>query len=334
MRILITGAAGMIGRKLVNRLVHDGQLAGRKITALRLHDIVLPEEINVPDVTVKRDASDFSAPGVVSALVKDKPDVIFHLAGVVSGLAETDPDLGYRVNVEASRALFEAVKALRYRPRIVFSSSSAVFGGPFPDVIPDTFYPAPLTSYGTQKLIVEGLLIDYTRRGDIDGIGIRLPGIHIRPGKPNTAAAGYRSGIIREPLNGIEAVLPVPRSVRSTSASPRAAVNFLIHAAGIDGDAVGPRRNLIMPGVVGTVGEQIEALRRVAGDDVVKLIREEPNDAVWQIVKTWPSEFDTSRARDLGFKAEGSFDEIINTYIEEEFGGKIPPKKTILGHAT
>jgi nucleoside-diphosphate-sugar epimerase len=190
-------------------------------------------------------------------------------------------------------------------------------------VIPDDFHPTPLTSYGTQKLICEALLADYTRRGFFDGIGIRLPTICVRPGKPNKAASGFFSGIIREPLKGEAAVLPLPRSVVHTHASPRSAVGFLVHAAEIYGQAVGPRRNLTMPGVAVSVAEQIEALGRIAGSKAVELIRDEPDEAIWAIVKNWPSRFDARRARELGFVAEADFDAVIRAYIEDEMGGKI-----------
>ena len=318
MRVLVTGAAGMIGRKLTARLVDDGTIAGSAITALDLHDIVPPDPVEGDAIAVTTSASDLAAPGEAEKLVAARPDVIFHLAGVVSGEAEADFELGYRVNLDGTRALFDAVRQKNHHPRVVFSSSIAVFGAPFPDIIPDEFHPTPLTSYGTQKLICEALLADYTRRGFFDGIGIRLPTINVRPGKPNKAASGFFSGIIREPLAGKEAVLPVPRSVVHTHASPRSAVGFLIRAAGIDGDAVGPRRNLTMPGVAVTVGEQIEALRRVAGDDVARLIREEPDETIWAIVQNWPTRFAATRARELGFAAETSFDDIIRAHIEDE----------------
>ncbi|TIP56825.1 MAG: SDR family oxidoreductase, partial [Mesorhizobium sp.] len=260
MRVLITGAAGMVGRKLIARLAKDGALSGRKIAALDLHDILPPQPPVMEGVDVTIHTGDLAAASAMERLVASRPDVIFHLAGVVSGEAEANFDLGYRVNLDGTRALFDAVRLAGFAPRVVFTSSIAVFGAPFPDVISDEFHPTPLTSYGTQKLMGEALLADYTRRGFFDGIGIRLPTICVRPGKPNKAASGFFSGIIREPLNGQEAILPVPRSVVHTHASPRSAVNFLIHAAGIDGSAVGPRRNLTMPGVAVTVGEQIDAL--------------------------------------------------------------------------
>ncbi|MGX9119104.1 D-erythronate dehydrogenase [Mesorhizobium sp. BHbsci] len=323
MRILITGAAGMVGRKLIARLAKDGTLSGRRIAALDLHDIVPPQAPALEGVGVTIHTGDLAAASAMERLVASRPDVVFHLAGVVSGEAEANFDLGYRVNLDGTRALFDAIRLAGFAPRVVFTSSIAVFGAPFPDIIPDEFHPTPLTSYGTQKLMGEALLADFTRRGFFDGIGIRLPTICVRPGKPNKAASGFFSGIIREPLSGQEAILPVPRSVVHTHASPRSAVNFLIHAAGIDGSAVGPRRNLTMPGVAVTVGEQIEALERIAGAEAVKLIREEPDDTIWAIVKGWPTRFEARRSRELGFAAETSFDDIIRVHIEDELDGKI-----------
>lgn len=321
MRVLITGAAGMIGRKLTQRLLRDGKVAGRDITQLDLHDVVSFEAESSGRVEVAAHVGDLAEAGTAAGLLEARPDVVFHLAGVVSGEAEANFDLGYRVNVDGTHALFEAIRAAGHSPRVVFTSSIAVFGAPFPDVIPDEFHPTPLTSYGTQKLIAEAFLADYTRRGFFDGIGIRLPTICVRPGKPNKAASGFFSGIIREPLAGQEAVLPVPRSVVHTHASPRAAIGFLMHAAEIDGAKVGPRRNLTMPGVAVTVGEQIEALERVAGSDVVRLIREEPDETIWAIVQNWPTRFEARRARKLGFVAETSFDDIVRAHIEDELGG-------------
>jgi nucleoside-diphosphate-sugar epimerase len=320
MRILITGAAGMIGRKLVQRLVRDGGLNGRPVGSLHLHDVVPPQAPDIPGATVSAMTGDLADESAAEWLVAPRPDVIFHLAGVVSGEAEADFEKGYRVNLDGTRALFEAIREAGdgYCPRVVFTSSIAVFGAPFPDVIPDDFHPTPLTSYGTQKLISEALLADYTRRGIFDGVGIRLPTICVRPGKPNKAASSFFSGIIREPLAGLEAVLPVPRSVLHTHASPRSATGFLVHAAGLDGAAIGPRRNLTMPGVAVTVGEQIEALARVAGSDAVSLIREAPDEAVWAIVKNWPTRFAAERARALGFVAEENFDQIIRAHLEDE----------------
>lgn len=321
MRILITGAAGMIGGKLAGRLAADGHLGGREIAALILTDVVVPEGASQAAL----DVSDIAEPGVAARLIASRPDVIFHTAGIVSGEAESDFDKGYRVNLDGSRLLLEAIRRMRsYRPRLVFTSSIAVFGAPFPDAIDDAFLTAPLTSYGTQKAMVELLLADYTRRGFVDGIGLRLPTICIRPGKPNEAASGFFSSILREPLAGREAVLPVAGSVRAWHASPRAAIGFLIHAATIDTAGLGARRNLNMPGLSATVDEQIAALRRVAGDAAVRLIRRDIDPAIARMVDGWPRNFDAARALGLGFRADASFDDIIRDHIADELEGRLP----------
>ena len=307
MHILITGAAGMIGRKLTARLVEDKSLNGKPIEALTLIDVVAPQRPDKFTGKVEAAAADIADPNAARAAVAGRPDVIFHLAGVVSAEAELDFEKGMRVNLDGSRALFEAVRGIGdgYKPRLVFSSSIAVFGAPFPSAIADDFFLTPLTSYGTQKAMVELLLSDYTRRGFIDGIGIRLPSIVVRPGRPNKAASGFFSSIIREPLAGEEALLPVEDSVLHWHASPRAAVGFLIHAAGLDAAKLGPRINLTMPGVCCTVGEQIAALRRIAGDKVAARIRRAPDPLVARIVAGWPSRFDPSRGVALGFQGRG-----------------------------
>jgi D-erythronate 2-dehydrogenase len=323
MHILITGAAGMIGRKLTARLVKDGGLGGKPIDRLTLIDVVAPEKPAGYAGAVDVSTSDLSAPGAAAKAIGGRPEVIFHLAGVVSGEAEIDFEKGYRVNLDGTRALLEAIRTAVYKPKVVFTSSIAVYGAPFPTSIPDDFHLTPLTSYGTQKAICELLLADYARRGLLDGVGIRLPTICVRPGKPNKAASGFFSGIIREPLAGQEAVLPVSESVRHTHASPRAAVGFLIHAAGLTPEQLGPRINLVMPGVSCTVGEQIEALRRVAGDKIAARIRREPDELVQRIVSGWAERLDAKRARELGFEAEVSFEDIVRAHIEDELGGKI-----------
>jgi nucleoside-diphosphate-sugar epimerase len=325
MHILITGAAGMIGRKLMARLAADGALNGSAIDKLTLIDVAAPRQPEKFAGKVETAAADIADPAAVRAALAGRPDVIFHLAGVVSGEAEVDFEKGIRVNLDGSRGLFDAIRTTGdgYRPRLVFTSSIAVFGAPFPPAIGDDFHLTPLTSYGAQKAAVELLLADYTRRGFLDGVGIRLPSIVVRPGKPNKAASGFFSGIIREPLAGQEAVLPVADTVLHWHASPRAATGFLIHAAGLDAAKLGPRVNLTMPGVCCTVAEQIAALRRIAGDKVAARIRREPDALVARIVAGWPSRFDPVRALALGFKAESSFDDIIRVHIEDELGGKI-----------
>jgi nucleoside-diphosphate-sugar epimerase len=325
MHILMTGAAGMIGRKLTARLVEDGALNGKPVEKLTLIDMYAPARPDRFSGIVETIAADVAEPAAMAAAVGKRPDVIFHLAAVVSAEAELDFDKGTRVNLDGSRALIEAIRIAGggYRPRLVFTSSIAVFGSPFPDAIADDFHLTPLTSYGAQKAVVELLLADYTRRGFLDGVGIRLPSIVVRPGRPNKAASGFFSSIIREPLAGQEAVLPVADSVLHWHASPRAAVGFLVHAAGLAPEKLGPRVNLTMPGVCCTVAEQIAALRRIAGDKVAGRIRREPDPLVARIVAGWPSRFDPRRALALGFRGEASFDEIIRVHIEDELGGKI-----------
>jgi D-erythronate 2-dehydrogenase len=300
MHILITGAAGMIGRKLTTRLIADKVLGDKPIEQFTLLDVSAPPRPEDFSSRIETVAADIADPAAAHAAIAGRPDVIFHLAAVVSGEAELDFEKGMHVNFDGSRALLDAIRAAGagYRPRFVFSSSIAVFGAPFPETIPDDFALTPLTSYGTQKAMVELLLADYTRHGFVDGIGIRLPNIVVRPGKPNKAASGFFSSIIREPLNGEDAVLPVDDGVRNWHASPRAAVGFLLHAAALDGKDVAPRINLTMPGVCCTVAEQ-------------------------RIVGGWPSRFDPRRALALGFTAEATFDEIIRAHIDDELGGRI-----------
>jgi nucleoside-diphosphate-sugar epimerase len=327
MHILIIGAAGMVGRKLTERLARDRRLGSVPIDQLTLVDVVAPDKPK--DFGGKSDsqAADLANPGIAESLIATRPDIIVHLAAIVSGEAEADFDRGYRINLDATRALFEAIRkeGLKspYVPRLVFTSSIAVFGAPFPDKIGDEFFSTPLTSYGTQKAIGELLLSDYSRRGFFDGIGIRLPTICIRPGKPNKAASGFFSNILREPLSGQEAVLPVAETVRHWHASPRAAVGFLLHAMTMDLSALGARRNVTLPGLSATIAEQIEALRRVAGEKAVRLIRHEPDPMIVRIVSGWPQNFDAKRATALGFTAEKTFDEIIRIHIEDELGGKV-----------
>ncbi|WP_131114746.1 D-erythronate dehydrogenase [Lichenihabitans psoromatis] len=329
MRILIIGAAGMVGRKLTARLVRDATLGSHPIDALDLVDVVEPARVDAPFM-IETGTIDVADPAAAPRLIAKRPDVIFQLAAIVSGEAEKDFDKGYAINMDGLRFLLDAIRtegassvegALRpYRPRLVFTSSIAVFGAPFPATIDDEFLSAPMTSYGTQKAICELLLADYTRKGFVDGIGIRLPTISVRPGKPNAAASGFFSNIIREPLAGQEAVLPVGEDVRHWHASPRSAVGFLLHAATIDGGRVGQRRTLSMPGVSVTVGEQIEAMRRVAGESAVALIRRQPDPFIEAIVANWPQSFEPSRAEALGFTAERDFDSIIRVHLEDKLG--------------
>lgn len=324
MKILVTGAGGMIGRKLVERLAADKTLGGKAITGMTLVDVV---ESPIPEgcpAGTKSLVSDYSERGVATTLMQERPDVIFHLAAIVSGDAEANFEKGYKINFNGTWALFEAVRLegeqSPYKPRFVFASTLAVFGPPFPDSITDDFALTPTTSYGTQKAMTELMLADYSRKGYLDGVGVRLPTICIRPGKPNKAASSFFSGILREPLSGAEAPLPVGDDVRHWFASPRSAVGFFINAATIDTSTLGPRRSMTMPGVSATVGEQIEALRKAAGDKAVALIKRVEDPFVATIVKGWAGRYTPALATKMGFKAEKNFDEIIKVYQEDEMG--------------
>ena len=320
MHILVIGAGGMLGAKLIARLGVDGVLDGKTVTRLTRFDAVIPPPPPATAFPVETFVGDLSVAGEAEKLIATKPDVIFHLAAIVSGEAEKDFEKGYRINLDATRILFEVIRKTGggYKPKVIFTSSIAVFGAPFPEAIDDEFFTTPLTSYGTQKAIDELLLNDYSRRGFFDGVALRMPTVCVRPGKPNLAASGFFSNIIREPLAGKEAILPVSDTVRHWHASPRTAVGFLVQAAELDTAKLGNRRTLTLPGLSCTVAEQIEALRKVAGNDVVKLIRNEPDETIARIVAGWPRNFDPQRARSLGFKAESSFEDIIRVHMKDE----------------
>lgn len=322
MRIVVTGAAGMVGSRLAQRLVADGVLGTERISDVLLVDAVAPAPID-GRIPVQTLVADLAEEAVAAEVAARGAAVIFHLAAVVSGETEADPAKGYRANVQASVGLLEAVRRTpgAGRPRLVFSSSIAVFGPPLPEVIGDDQPPAPATTYGTHKAMVELIVDDYTRRGTIDGLSIRLPTICVRPGAPNRAASGFFSSILREPLAGRPAVLPVPEDVRHWFASPRAAVGFLLHAATLPAEALGRHRALTMPGVSATVAMEIEALRRVAGDEAVALIRPEPDQTIARMVAGWPGRFDPRRALSLGFRAEATVDELVRVHIDDELGG-------------
>jgi nucleoside-diphosphate-sugar epimerase len=308
----------MLGFKFCRKLAETGIIAGGHVEGLTMADVIESPLIADAPFKIRSVVCDLSEANAAEQLIANRPDVILHSAAVVSGEAETDFDKGYRINLSGTQYLFEAVRKAAYMPRLIFTSSIAVFGAPFPEVIGEEFFTTPLTSYGAQKAICELLLADYTRRGFFDGIGIRLPTVCIRPGKPNKAASGFFSNILREPLNGKEAVLPVSDTVRHWFASPRSAVGFFFRAAEIDGSLVGPRRNLSMPGLSATVKEMIESLQRCTGPERARLIRRQPDPVIARIVEGWARNLDASRALSLGFQAETSFDAIIRAYIEDE----------------
>ena len=323
-KVLIVGGGGMIGQQIAGQLAQHG-LPGGPVGKVTLIDKHIPENGASHDVAIQGELGDGK---LVKDAVADRPDVIFHLAAAVSGECEEDFDLGWRVNLELLQMFLEEVRSANeadgYRPRLVFASSCAVYGGPLPDVVPDDFHLCPQSSYGHQKVVGEMLVSDYARKGFMEGISLRLPSISVRPGKPNKAASSCFSGIIREPLNGEEAILPIPETTRHSHASPRSAAGFFRHATGLDLEALDGIRALTMPGLACTVEEQIDSLRRAAGPEAVELIKKQPDPMVMRIVSTWPQAFSADLARELGFKAEESYDEIVQAYLEDHLSQSRP----------
>jgi nucleoside-diphosphate-sugar epimerase len=321
MKVVITGAAGFLGQRLAKRLLERGRLIGshgreEAIDTLVLADVVAAPPIDDPRVlTVEGDVAD---PLSFDRVIDDETTSIFHLAAVVSGQAEADFDLGMRVNFDATRSLFETCRARGQRPRVIFASSCAVYGGELPETVPELHTLMPQSSYGTQKAMSELLLNDYTRRGFIDGRALRLPTISVRPGKPNAALSSFASGIIREPLNGEIAVCPVPASTRVWLLSPATVTECFLAAHDIDGEALGSNRSLILPGLTVSVGGMIAALERVAGRAVSERVRMEPDPRVERIVSTWPVALDGSRASGLGFPTDRAFEDIVRRYVAED----------------
>ncbi|HEY4032191.1 MAG TPA: D-erythronate dehydrogenase [Caulobacteraceae bacterium] len=316
MNILITGGAGFLGQRLARRLLADGQIGGQPVER-----IVLVDQVAGPDFgerRVRAVAADITDPEALGELVGPQVDLVFHLAAVVSGAAEADFDLGMRVNLDASRWLLELCRRAGRTPRVVFTSSVAVYGGTLPPRVADDTPLNPRSSYGTQKAIGELLLADYTRKGFVDGRILRLPTISVRPGAPNKAASSFASGLIREPLNGAPTVCPVGLDLKLWLLSPRRAVDSLIAGAALPAEALGERRALNLPGLSVSVGEMIAALERAGGKGAVDLIRHERDPAVEAIVGSWPAAWDNRRAEALGLRPDPDFDAIVRAYVEDE----------------
>ena len=311
--VLIIGGGGMIGQKLASSYTESESVS--------LLDMAFPEN---SDLNVKKVFGSVSDASIMEKTLSELPGTIFYRASIVSGEAETNFSKGWDINVHAFWSFLAQIRDQylksegQYKPKIIFTSSIAVFGSPFPNKISDDFLTAPRTSYGAQKVCCELMLNDFIRKGFCEGLAIRLPTICVRPGKPNLAASSFFSGIIREPLNGLKANLPVSTDVRHWHASPRSAVGFLRHAESLDRNAMTFNGALNMPGLSCTVEEQIEALRTIAGNEAAKLIVLSPDEKIIEIVKGWPQNFDTKTALDLGFSAESSFEDIIQIYIEDD----------------
>ncbi|MBU66734.1 MAG: NAD-dependent epimerase [Cupriavidus sp.] len=318
MNVLITGGAGFLGLQLARLLLQRGalQLDGKAVAIdrLTLLDVVAPQ---IDDARVRVVTGDLSDPAVLAQAIDRDTGAIFHLAAVVSGQAEADFDLGMRVNLDASRALLETCRRIGHVPRVVFTSSVAVYGGELPPVVQDDTALNPQSSYGVQKAIGELLLSDYSRRGFVDGRVLRLPTISVRPGKPNAAASSFASGIIREPLSGIAANCPVAPDTALWLLSPRGAIQALVNGIELDGARLGNRRVVNLPGLSVTAAQMVEALRRVAGDAVADRVSWQREPRVENIVGTWPAAWDVTRAKALGFESDASFDDVIRAYAQD-----------------
>jgi D-erythronate 2-dehydrogenase len=320
MNVLITGGTGFLGRRLAEHLLTRGSLSGpngraQTIDRLTLLDVTKPG--GFPDPRIVEVVADIADPNHLERVIDTDTSSIFHLAAIVSGMAESDFDLGMRVNVDASRSLLEVCRARGHGPRVVFTSSVAVFGGDLPATVLDGTAVNPQTSYGTQKAMIELLVSDYTRRGFVDGRALRLPTISVRPGRPNAAASSFASSIIREPLNGEVAICPVDASARLWLLSPRAVIDCLVAGHEVSADALGSNRVLNLPGISVTVAEMVASLERIAGPDVTARIRWEPDPRIQRMVAGWPGTLDAARARALGFRGDDSFDAIVRQYIDE-----------------
>jgi nucleoside-diphosphate-sugar epimerase len=320
---MITGGAGFLGSRLARALLARGTLAGadgrqQPISRLTLLDVATPAAIDDPRVRIV--TGDISDAAVIAAALTAETASVFHLAAVVSGQAEADFELGMRINFDATRLILDRARALGARPRLVFTSSVAVFGGPLPAQVTDGTVATPQSSYGAQKLMGEILVTDCSRKGYIDGRALRMPTICVRPGVPNKAASSFASGIIREPLNDQVAVCPVTPETPIWVMSPRKAIEGLIHGHEIDGERLGATRTLNMPGLATTVRDMVGALERVAGANVAARIRWEPDPAVIRIVNSWPGNFDAARATALGFGADPDFESIVRAHIQDELG--------------
>ncbi len=327
MQILITGGAGLLGTRLAKAILARGSLtdgngALRAVTKVTLFDIVAAA--GVDDARVATVVGDVADAAAIAAVLTPQTDAVFHLAAVVSGQAEADFDLGMRINLDATRLLLERARANGNRPKFIFTSSVAAFGGKLPARVPDDYAPMPQSSYGVQKVAGELLVNEYGRRGFIDARVLRMPTVCVRPGAPNRAASSFASGIIREPLNGIEAICPVAPETVMWLASPTVAIANMIHGHEVDGAGFGSSRILSLPGLSVTVGEMAAALARVAGDATAARIAWQRDAAIERIVNSWPGDFITDRADALGFERDAGFDDIVRAYIAQELGGRLP----------
>ena len=318
MRVTITGGAGFLGRKVAGRLALTGKVGAREITAMTLFDVVPPKPPEGARFPVTCLAGDIADAAGASRLADHETGVVFHLAAVVSAQAEAEFDLGWRVNLDGTRAVLEACRRAGSTPRVVFTSSVASFSGGQEAVIGDDTRPVPGNSYGAQKAAGELLIHDYSRKGFIDGVTLRLPTVVVRPGRPNRAASSFASSILREPFLGEEAFLPVPEDFALWIASPRAATDWLIHAAAMDTRTLGLDRGINPPGLTVTVRQMMEVLQSVGGHAAMRLVSRVDDPEVAAIVGTWPARFDAGRAKGLGFRPHEGLEAVVRAFLEDD----------------
>ena len=325
MQVAVTGAAGLLGRRVIARLCAQGHLAGPDGAPARIDRIVTSDIGGIDAATDPRivpEQGDLADPDFLARAIPAGTDAIFHLAAIVSSQAEEDFELGMRVNFDATRALLEHVRRTAPQSRLVTTSSVAVFGGDLPQVVPDAQVWEPQSSYGTQKALIDLLLSDYARRGYVDARSLRMPTVVVRPGKPNRAASSFASGIIREPLAGVEAVCPVDPETPIWLISPDHAVANIILGHDLPSDRLGTRRVINLPGLSVTVRQMLDALGRAGGERATSLVRIAPDPAIQRIVNSWPGDFEATFGRSLGFTTDENFDDIINAYLRSEAGAR------------
>ncbi len=318
MRVVITGAGGFVGQKLAAALAKAGALGGERIDELALFDVAEPRKPASAAAKVTTHVGNIASRPEVEALIARETGAVFHLAAIVSGQAEAEFDTGMAINLDGTRWVLEACRRLPKPIRVIFTSSVAVYGGHIPTPIRDDINLLPQTSYGTQKAIGEMLVNDYSRKGFVDGRSLRLPTVVVRAGRPNRAASTWASSIIREPLQGEEAICPVDKNVRMWCASPRTVVQSLIHAYELPAKAFGDNRGLLLPGFAVSVSEMIASLKRVAGPQVAARIKFRKDPVIAAIVDRWHADFAPKRALKLGFKQDKSMDDIVRWFIEDD----------------